>query len=107
MTTRKERRKFPPAVDYNEWLIETLKDPAEAAAFLEAVWEDGDYRIFCKALRKVAQARGGITSLARKVNCSRAGLYKLFSGKGNPELKSLDKILASFGLKLSVKPRKS
>ncbi len=89
--------------DYNEWLLESLKDPKEAAAYLEAIWEDGDYRIFCKALRKVAQAQGGISRLSREVGCSRAGLYKVFSGKGNPELKSLDKILTSFGLKLSVK----
>jgi DNA-binding phage protein len=27
---------------YEAWLIEQLKDPAEAAAYLEAVIEDGD-----------------------------------------------------------------
>ena len=47
------------SLPYEPWLIERLKDPAEAAAYLEAVIEDDDQAALMLALRQVAQAKGG------------------------------------------------
>jgi hypothetical protein len=54
--------------NYDEWLVEHLKDPEEAQAYLEAVFEeyekDGDTTALLLALRSVAQAQRGIGKLA-------------------------------------------
>ena len=46
----------PPSLPFEDWLIEQLKDPAEAAAYLKAVIEDGDQAAIMLALRQVATA---------------------------------------------------
>jgi hypothetical protein len=55
-----------PSLPYESWLIAQLKDPAEAAAYLEAVLEDGDQAAIMLVLRQVAQAQGGVAKIARK-----------------------------------------
>ena len=55
-----------PTVAYEPWLIEHLKDPAEAAAYIEAAIEDGDQPALMMALRHEAQAQGGILKIATK-----------------------------------------
>jgi hypothetical protein len=42
---------------YKSYLIESLKDPAEAAAYLEAVLEDGKLENIVLALKNVTEAR--------------------------------------------------
>ncbi len=104
-TTRTGRRKpAPPSVPYEPWLIERLKDPEEAAAYLEAAIEDGDQAGLMLALRHVAQAFGGVAKIARKSKLTREATYRMLSKSGNPELRSLTAILAATGLRLSVKP---
>ena len=46
--------------EYQKDLIEALKDPAEAAAYLNAAFEEGDRETFPLALRNVAEANGGM-----------------------------------------------
>ncbi len=43
---------------YQEYLIEALKDPREAEAYLIAAKEEGDSEIYQLALRNVAEANG-------------------------------------------------
>jgi putative addiction module killer protein/probable addiction module antidote protein len=88
---------------YKEGLLERLKDPQEAAAYLDAALEDGDTEVFLLALRDVAEARlGGMTTLAQQTGLNRETLYRTLSEKGNPELASLDKLLHAVGLRLAV-----
>ncbi len=44
---------------YQEDLIEDLKDPREAAAYLNAAMEEGNRELFLLAQRNVANANGG------------------------------------------------
>jgi DNA-binding phage protein len=44
---------------YQKDLIEALKDPREAVAYLNAVMDEGDRELFLLALRNVAEAHGG------------------------------------------------
>lgn len=46
---------------YHSYLIESLKDPLEAAAYLDAVLEDGDFEHILLALKNVAEAQQNIT----------------------------------------------
>ena len=95
---------MPASVPYEARLLERLKDPREAAAYLEAAIEDDDEGGLMLALRQVAQALGGVAELARKSNLSREATYRMLSESGNPELKSLTAVLGAAGLRLSVKP---
>ena len=104
-TTKIARKKrLPASVPYEPRLIGRLTDPREAAAYLEAAIEDGNEAGLMLALRHVAQALGGVATLARKSKLSREATYRMLSESGNPELKSLTAILGAAGLRLSVKP---
>jgi probable addiction module antidote protein len=87
--------------DHQKSLLETLKVPKEAAAYLNAALEEGDNELFLLALKNVVKA-SGVTTVARKAHLNRENLYKMLSEKGNPELASLWAILSSIGLKISI-----
>jgi len=92
------------SVNYREDLLKALKDPGERAAYINAALEEGDTKVLLIALKNVAEANGGIGRLAAKTKMARESLYRMLSEKGNPELKSLEKILSTYGLKLAVRP---
>ena len=91
---------------YEDWLTGRLKNPGEAAAYIEAVITQGDQAAVMLALRQVAQAQGGVAEIARKANLTREATYKMLSKTGNPELRSLNAVLAATGLRLAVTPIK-
>lgn len=99
-----KKKTAPSSAPYKARLIESLKDPREAAAYLDAAIDDGDEAGMLLALRQVAQALGGVAVLARKPKLSREATYRMLSESGNPELKSLTAVLGAAGLRLSVKP---
>lgn len=92
------------SVPHEAWLLEHLKDPAKAAAYLDAAIEDGDQAALMLALRNVARAHGGVAELARRSKLTREATYRMLSESGNPELRSFNAILAAAGLRLSVQP---
>ena len=92
---------------YQKDLIESLKDPREAAAYLNAAIDEKDRAIFLLALRNVAKAHGGMASIAAKANLNRESLYRMLSRKGNPEIESLYILLHAMGLKLAVETESS
>jgi probable addiction module antidote protein len=92
-----------PSRPYKEFLREAYANPEAAAGYLNAAMEEGDKELFLLALRNVAEARlGGMSKLAEATGLNRESLYRMLSGKGNPELKSLDKLLHALGLKIAV-----
>jgi probable addiction module antidote protein len=102
-----DRPTVPASLSYEDWLITRLKDPKEAAAYLEGVIEDGYLPAIMLALRQVAKSQGGIAKLARKAKLTREATYRMLSKTGNPELRSLTAILAAAGLRLAVVPKSS
>ena len=94
--------------NYHEDLTASLKDPKEAAAYLNAALEDGHPEVFLLALRDVAEARlGGMTKVAQKTKLNRESLYRMLSDKGNPELNSLSTLLNALGLKIVIEQKKA
>ena len=89
---------------YHESLIEALKNPVESAEYLNAVLNEVDMKLFLKALRNVAEAHGGMVRLSKHTKLNRANLYQIFSKKGNPGIHTMESVLKSFGLRLSVIP---
>ena len=78
-----------------------LTSPERIAAYLDAVFEDGDPATIAAALGDVARARG-MSSLARETGLAREALYRGLSDKGNPQLGTVLDVLKAFGLKLTV-----
>jgi probable addiction module antidote protein len=101
---RKRAGDAEPSLPYEDWLLEQLKDPEEAAGYLEAVIEEGNQSALLLALRQIAMANGGIAAVARRAKLTREAAYRMLSRSGNPELRSLNAILGAAGLRLSVKP---
>jgi probable addiction module antidote protein len=90
---------------YQDGLMKDLADTNEAAAYLNAALEDGSKDIFLLALRDIAEAQG-IAKLSKKTKLNRESMYRMLSGRGNPQLSSLTAILENIGLRLSVEVRK-
>ena len=82
---------------------EYLDSPENIAAYLEVALEEGDPKLFAAALGDVARATG-MTELARQTGLSRESLYRSLSADGNPELGTVIKVLAAFGVQLSTRP---
>ena len=101
---RRKSRVVPPSVPYENSLIQDLKDPREAAAYLEAVIEVGNPAALMLALRQVAQAQGGVSRIARKAKLTREATYRILSKSGNPELRSFRALLRATGLRLAIRP---
>ncbi len=94
------------SVNYEEGLLQDLKDPEEAAAYLSAALEEDSQEAFLLALRDVAAAHG-LAQLARETSLNRENLYRMLSQKGNPQLLSLTLLLDALGLRLSVQPKRA
>jgi probable addiction module antidote protein len=90
-----------PSVDYRIGLLADLADPEEAAAYLNAALEDGDQQVFLLALRDVAEVRG-MSQVAREARLNRENMYRMLSSTGNPQMSSLNSLLRSIGLRLTV-----
>ena len=92
---------------HHDYLMKHLLNRKEAAAYLNAVAEDGDIKSLLKALRNVVSAQGGVGRLAKKTKLSRTSLYKTLSAAGNPEMGTLDAILAIYGIRIGFFPIKN
>jgi probable addiction module antidote protein len=80
---------------------EHLKTEADVAAYLEAVFEDGDPALMAHALGVIARARG-MSKIAKKAGLGRESLYKALSADGRPQFDTVVKVLRALGLKLTV-----
>lgn len=87
---------------YHTKLMDDLQDPAEAAAYLDEALEAGDREAFLLAVKHVAEARGGMSQLAKTAALNREHLYRMLSKDGNPEIQSLATVLQALGLRLSI-----
>ena len=93
----------PRNVSYQNYLIESLKDPEEAAAYIEAALELEDPAALLVALRQVAKAHG-MADVARRADVGEKTLFRALSENGNPTVTTLHKVLHAVGLRLSVTP---
>jgi DNA-binding phage protein len=87
---------------YKSYLIESLKDSAEAAAYLDAVLEDGNLEHIVLALKNVAEARRIRVDNANEPDPAWENCDQLLDQGKTPELLSVLALLNELGLKLSV-----
>ena len=86
---------------YHDDLIHDLQDPEFALEYLNACLKGGDEGTFLLGLRYVAEANGGVRTLARKTHLSREHLFKMLSKNGNPRFESLKLLADAFGWRLA------
>jgi probable addiction module antidote protein len=84
-----------------------LKTRKDIVAYLNAALDDGEPSVLLEALRNVAQAKGGIGTLAKTAGVSRESLYRTLSRRGNPKIDTVMALLRAMGLKLSIDQRKA
>ena len=95
--------------EWKDYLVEKLRDPEEAMAYLQVAIEEyqNDHHLdaLLLALDNIAKAQpGGMTALARRTSMSRQNLYKALSEGGNPRLETFDQILHGLGYRMSIEP---
>lgn len=79
-------------------------DPAFALEVINTILEDGDQGELLTVLRQMAQAFGGMQTVAERAGLNPTQLYRTLSAQGNPALRSFLAILKSMGLRLEVQP---
>lgn len=89
-----------PIYDYDP--AAALTDPESIAVFMTDAFETGDAAFIAQSLGVVARAKG-MTELAKESGLSREQLYRSFSEKGNPTLKTMLAVMRAIGLDLTTK----
>ena len=92
----------PPAVPAKPYELRMLRDAETAAAYLNIAAKDEDPAAFLQALRNVTEAMGGVSRIAERTGLNRQQLYRTLSKNGNPEFRSLQKLLNATGLGINV-----
>lgn len=102
----KRKRSINELTNYEDWLIESLKNKKQAAIYLqtaiEEYQEDNDPAPLLLAFRHVAMAQGGVAKLAQKTKLNRETLYRTLSENGNPKLQTVGKLLKGLSFHLAV-----
>jgi probable addiction module antidote protein len=105
MKTTKAKKTIRIHRTHDEATIESFRhDPKFAAAYLNAVLDDGDRAEVMTALRYLTEAFGGVSAIAEKTHLNTTTLYRTLSAKGNPELKSFMEIMKAIGMRILVEP---
>jgi probable addiction module antidote protein len=84
-------------------------DPAEllgsdeaVSVFMADAFESGDAGYIAQALGVVARAHG-MTAVAEKTGLSREQLYRSFSARGNPTLKTTLAVMKALGIEMTAR----
>lgn len=90
-------------VSHDQAVIEELrKNHKFAIEYLKAAFEEDDEQVMLIALRRVAEARGGVAKVAKAAGIGRESLYRALSPRGNPRLSTLLAVTKAIGLKLTL-----
>ena len=82
---------------------EHLTSPEAIAAYLNDAIASGEADELIAALGTVARVKG-MTVIARDTGLGRESLYKALSGSSNPAFATVNRVIASLGLRMAVEP---
>lgn len=99
-----KRVKMSTSDSYQDYLIESLKDPEDAAAYIEAILEaeNPEPQLLASALKDVIDARLKMNNLSEQAKLNWEKLNYLLSHSGGAEIYSMIALLNSLGFKLVV-----
>lgn len=92
---------------WREYMVQRLaSDPGRVEGYLQAIMEEyqtfGDPRVVLLALRTVAEAEGGISALAKRIDIEPEVLLQELSSDKALTIDLLKTILNAFGCRLSI-----
>jgi DNA-binding phage protein len=95
---------MPTSKSYHEFLIESLKDPEEAAGYIEAFFEEKDPEpeLLRLVLSNVFEALGKPVMSPEQAQLYREKLDEILSNSGSDAIYRLGDWLNGLGLKLTV-----
>ena len=82
---------------------EYLTTPEAIAAYLNDAIASGNADELIAALGTVARVKG-MSVIARDTGLGRESLYKALSGSSKPEFATINRVMASLGLRMTVTP---
>jgi probable addiction module antidote protein len=96
----KVKTKDITSVSHDEYMIRELrKNPTFAVEYLKVALDDTEEpAVLLLALRRIAEARGGIAKVARAAGIERESLYRALSARGNPRLSTLVAVTKAVGV---------
>ncbi len=85
-------------------MVQELREDTDfAAEYLKAAMQEVDEPgVLLVALRRVAEARGGLAKVAKSAGIERESLCPDLAPRGNPRLSTLVAVTKAMGLKLTV-----
>ena len=95
---------MPTTRSYQSYLIESLKDPQEAAAYLDVVLEDGSVEEVRLALRNITEAHMLVPGNAQLV-AHRKAIYDRLTQQTQLDISTLLMVLHELGFKMSIEAR--
>ncbi len=100
----KRKAKDITSVSHDDYMIRKLRErPKFIAEYLNAALEDAEEPAVLRiALRRVAEASGGIAKVAKAAGVEREILNRELSARGKPRLSTLVAVTKAVGLKLTV-----
>jgi DNA-binding phage protein len=99
-----KRMKMPTSDRYQDYVIESLKDPEEAVAYIEAILEveNPEPELLRSALEDVIDARLRMNELSEQAKLNWENLNSILSKSSGEEIYSLVMLLNSLGFKLEI-----
>ena len=85
---------------------EDLRSKKAIAIFMAEAFETDDPAYIAHALGVVARAKG-MSEIASRTGLSREQLYRSFSARGNPTLKTTLAVMKALNIKLTAKVQKA
>ena len=97
--------------NHKEQLVERLKDPKYASAYLKACldesFETNDIGIFQLAVRNVVDAHGGMTKISSQMEVNRESFYRSLSENTKAKFFTLANTIKACGLEMDFHPAQS
>jgi len=96
--------KAPTSHSYREYLIESLKDPEEAAGYIGAILEEKgpEPALLRNAIRNVIEARIRMNALSESAKEYHEKLDQMLTESGGAEIYTLVELLEALGFKLEI-----
>ncbi|TVP61261.1 MAG: transcriptional regulator [Nodularia sp. (in: Bacteria)] len=98
---------MPTSDSYQDYLIESLQDPEEAAAYIEAILEaeNPETGLLTSALKDVIDAQLKMNNLSAPAKLKWEELNQMLLKSGGAEIYSLVGLLDALGFKLEVREK--
>src|SRR5438034_10399298 len=92
--------------NYEEYLLEKLKDPEEALGYLNAALMEEEPEVFLLALKHVLKAQGiDISDFAKRSQITRQNVYHMLSTKGNPRWYNFRSMIDAMGFQFKLQTK--